>query len=239
LTTDRRASYRQLDGELVLETIQRLRRRIEERFPQSGLRGVAAELASVAELATHYASDLRKPIWPIRLVVWAFGLLLLIALSGLLAALREFRIEAGLVTALQGLESSVNLVVFIGAAFVFLRTREPWVRRRRALAAIHELRSLVHIVDMHQLLKDPEIVLDEHTPTDSSPPERVRNRFELARYLDYCSEMLSLSGKVAALYAQYLDDHVVLAAVTEVESLATGISGKIWQKIVILDTVGR
>ena len=68
---------------------------------------------------------------------------------------------------------------------------------------------------------------------------RRLGRFELARYLDYCSEMLSLSGKVAALYVQYLDDPVVLAAVNEVETLATGISGKIWQKIVILDTVER
>ncbi|HKP29355.1 MAG TPA: hypothetical protein VJU15_08120 [Gemmatimonadales bacterium] len=39
--------------------------------------------------------------------------------------------------------------------------------------------------------------------------------------------------------AQYLNDHVVLAAVDEVETVATGISGKIWQKIVILDTVGK
>ena len=129
-------------------------------------------------------------------------------------------------------------MIFLGVAVVFLGTIERRVKRRRALAAIHELRSLVHIVDMHQLTKDPEIVLDEHTPTESSP-ERITDRFELARYLDYCSEMLSLSGKVAALYVQYLDDPVVLATVTEVETLATGISGKIWQKIVILDTVGR
>jgi len=96
----------------------------------------------------------------------------------------------------------------------------------------------VHIVDMHQLLKDPEIVLEDHTPTASSP-ERAMTRFELARYLDYCSEMLSISGKVAALYVQYLDDPVVLSTVTEVETLATGISGKVWQKIMILDTAGR
>jgi hypothetical protein len=91
---------------------------------------------------------------------------------------------------------------------------------------------------MHQLTKDPEVVLDEYTPTASSP-KRTMSRFELARYLDFCSEMLSLSGKVAALYVQYFDDPVVLSTVTEVETLVTGISGKIWQKIVILDTVGR
>ena len=28
--------------------------------------------------------------------------------------------------------------------------------RKRALAAIHELRAMAHIVDMHQLTKDPE-----------------------------------------------------------------------------------
>ncbi|HEX2095240.1 MAG TPA: hypothetical protein VHG28_22780 [Longimicrobiaceae bacterium] len=54
------------------------------------------------------------------------------------------------------------------------------------------------------------------------------------RYLDYCSEMLSLDSKLAALYAQNLHDPVVLAAVDEVEMLTTGLCGKIWQKIVMI-----
>jgi hypothetical protein len=62
-------------------------------------------------------------------------------------------------------------------------------------------------------------------------------RFELARYLDYCSELLSLTSKLAALHAQYLNDPVVLGAVNDVESLAGQLSGKIWQKIVLLDTI--
>jgi hypothetical protein len=59
--------------------------------------------------------------------------------------------------------------------------------------------------------------------------------FELSRYLDYCSEMLSLVGKIAALYVQRFDDPVVLAAVDEIEDLTTGISRKIWQKIMIIN----
>jgi hypothetical protein len=230
--------YRRLDGALVLSTVRRLRQRIMERFPDSGLRGVAQELESLVERAQHRAPALAVPIWPLRVVVGFFVLMLFVAIIALIASLKEVRIEAGLVSLLQAVESGINDVIFVGVAVVFLGTLERRVKRRRALAAIHELRSLAHIVDMHQLLKDPEIVLDEHEPTPSSP-ERPLNRFELARYLDYCSEMLSLTGKVAALYAQYLDDHVVLAAVTEVETLATGISGKVWQKIVILDTVSR
>ena len=59
--------------------------------------------------------------------------------------------------------------------------------------------------------------------------------FELTRYLDYCSEMLSLTSKLAAVYAQNLPDPVVIDAVNEVESLTTNLSQKIWQKITILD----
>ena len=232
------ASYRQLDGDLVLATIVRLRQRVTERFPESGLRGVVGELESVASAAIDSAAEIAKPIWRWRIVVWFAGLLLIAVVVAGLVSLRELRLEEGLASMLQGIEAGINNMVFLGIAMVFLTTVERRVKRRKVLAAIHELRSLVHIVDMHQLLKDPEIVLEEHRPTPSSP-ERHMNRFELARYLDYCSEMLSLSGKVAALYAQYHDDPVVLATVTEVETLVTGISGKIWQKIVILDTVGK
>ena len=60
------------------------------------------------------------------------------------------------------------------------------------------------------------------------------NAFLLRRYLDYCSEMLSLVGKVAALHLQKLDDATVVAAVNEIEGLTTGLSEKIWQKIDML-----
>ncbi len=46
--------------------------------------------------------------------------------------------------------------------------------------------------------------------------------------------MLSLTGKLAALYVQNFDDSVALASVNEVESLTTGLSPKIRQKIMIL-----
>ena len=58
--------------------------------------------------------------------------------------------------------------------------------------------------------------------------------FELIRYLDYCSEMLSLTSKLAALYAQNLPDPVVIDTVNEIESLTTNLSQKIWQKITIV-----
>ena len=49
--------------------------------------------------------------------------------------------------------------------------------------------------------------------------------------------MLSILGKVAAPYVQNFDDEVALAAVNEIEALMTGLSRKIWQKIMILQRV--
>ena len=124
-------------------------------------------------------------------------------------------------------------MLFVAAAIFFLLTAEARVKRRRALRAIHELRAIAHVIDMHQLTKDPEWVLDRGRESGVLPP-RTMSRFELSRYLDYCSEALSLTGKLAALYIQEFDDPVALQAVNEVEDLTTGLSRKIWQKLMVL-----
>jgi hypothetical protein len=90
------------------------------------------------------------------------------------------------------------------------------------------------VIDMHQLTKDPERVLRTDWESTPSSPTETMSPFLLTRYLDYCSEMLSILGKVAALYVQDFDDEVALAAVNEIEALTTGLSRKIWQKIMIL-----
>jgi hypothetical protein len=63
--------------------------------------------------------------------------------------------------------------------------------------------------------------------------------FELNRYLDYCSEALALISKIAALYVQGFQDPVLLDAVDDVEDLSAGFSRKIWQKITILENLGK
>ena len=46
--------------------------------------------------------------------------------------------------------------------------------------------------------------------------------------------MLSLTSKLAALYVEDFDDDVALRGANDVETLTTGLSRKIWQKIMIL-----
>src|SRR6185436_19795516 len=108
------------------------------------------------------------------------------------------------------------------------------IKRNAALRELHKLRSIIHIVDMHQLTKDPDHLVTPGMETPSSP-ERKLSRFEMSRYLDYCAELLSLSTKLAALHVQHVNDPVVLEAVSDVEVLAANLANKIWQKIMIVD----
>lgn len=115
---------------------------------------------------------------------------------------------------------------------LFLASLETRLKRRTALRMLHRLRSVAHIVDMHQLTKDPELALRRVQSTASSP-SRTLSRTQLPRYLDYCSELLALASKLAALHAQHLSDAVVPGAVNDIEALTADLSRKIWQKISI------
>ena len=129
----------------------------------------------------------------------------------------------------------MNLTVLVGAALLFATTLDDRIKRRRSLRELHVFRSIAHVIDMHQLTKDPSSILDDGPPTESSP-QRTMSKYELGRYLDYCSEMLSLTSKLAALYAQVLPDGVVIDAVNEIENLTANFSRKIWQKISIIES---
>ncbi len=226
--------YRNLDPELIVETVRRLKDRVEERFPGSGLGQVAAELHDVALDVVARTDSINKP----HIMLRAASTLTVLGLIGALAALLyKLRLDPGewtWLSVIQVLESAINDIVLLGAGLFFLLTLEARVKRRRALKAIHELRALAHVIDMHQLTKDPHVMLDDGPRTAASPLRRL-SRYQLARYLDYCSEMLSLLGKLAALYVQRFDDHVALAAVDGIEDLTNGLSRKIWQKIAMLE----
>jgi hypothetical protein len=229
--------YRSLDASHIIDTTERLGKRISERFPNSGLSKVAAELLTEAQQASATAEWLAQSHRAIRAVT-AVVIVLLFALAVSTFFLLNRRVElfSNVSDFLQGLDAAVNELVLIGAATYFLLSWETRRKRSRALRAPHVLRSMAHIIDMHQLTKDPERLLSPAQSTPSSPIRRL-TPFELTRYLDYCSEMLSVISKIAALYVQEFDDAVTLAAVNEVEGLTGSLSQKMWQKIVILDRI--
>jgi hypothetical protein len=227
--------YRSLDPDKIIETARVLASRVSERFPGSGLSKVAGELHSEARAAADTACWLATPMSWLR-VLSCFSILLMVAvISGTFFVLnRRVELFSSVADFLQGLDAAVNELILLGVAAFFFVGLEVRLKRRRALKAIHVLRSISHIIDMHQLTKDPERVSGSGMDTPSSPQRRM-TPFELARYLDYCSEMLAVTSKIAALYVQNFNDPVTLAAVDEVQDLTGGLSQKIWQKIMIFD----
>lgn len=227
--------YRTLDPAAIIKTVEALQRRIDDRFPNSGLSRVAGELLDAANQSRERARMIARPHITLRASCVVAVLLTLAALAGLVATLKIEHERLTWFSLVQLIESGLNDLVFLGAGLFFLITLETRIKRRRALRAIHELRSLAHVIDMHQLTKDPQALLGGGPRTPHSP-ERGLTPYELARYLDYCSEMLSLVGKLAALYVERFDDGVALAEVDSLEDLTTGLSRKIWQKITLLES---
>ena len=227
--------YRSLDPEKILDTIGTLSKRIAERFPGSGLDNVCQELVTVAEESQRRSAWIATPLRSLRVITGALITIIIVVLFFVLANASWPNNGFDLVVLVQVSEAGLNVFLLLSAAILFLVTAETRIKRRRALKAIHELRALAHVIDMHQLTKDPERLVARMKETPSSPKHNL-SPAELGRYLDYCSEMLSLIGKIAALYVQKFDDPVALAAVNEVEDLTTGLSRKIWQKIMIINS---
>ena len=227
--------YHQLDDSKTIATIETLHKRINDRFPDSGLGRVCAQLCEIARSSQRKSQQMSQPNVPLRFTV---AVIILGSLFGLLYTVSTMELSLrtlSLAEFVQVSEAAINDVVLIGAALFFLVSVETRVKRSRVLVALHELRAIAHVIDMHQLTKDPsKIRYASLLQLADNNSTLTLNAHQLTRYLDYCSEMLSLTGKIAALYAQRFPDAVVLAGVNELESLTTGLSRKIWQKIMIL-----
>lgn len=230
----RSTEFKHLRTDCIVDTVVKLKQRVAKRFPEASLTKLCEDLVTVGRLSQQRADEFRKPLIGLRILSAVFVIAILIGTGAVITALRNNTAELELLEFIQVLEAGINDVVLIGAAIFFVVTLEVRAKRKRALEAIHELRSIAHIIDMHQLTKDPLYVVTEGK-VHSQHSDRPMTPFELSRYLDYCSEMLSLCGKVAAVYVQEFSDSVVIAAVNEIEDLTTGLSRKIWQKVLILE----
>jgi len=230
-------SYRTLDAAAIIQTLRRLESRIGERFPDSGLYAVCQDLVAIGEDVQQKSSAIAKPNLVLRA---AICIAIAAGVAGLAVIPFAINFQMGsaeLLSVFQGVEAAANIVVLMGAALFFLVSIETRIKRRRAMRDLHTFRSFAHVIDMHQLTKDPSAVVSVAGNTPSSPA-RTLSRFEVTRYLDYCSEMLSLTSKVAVLFAQGFPDPIVTETVSDIERIAAGLAQKIWQKIIILEALG-
>ncbi|MBA2126478.1 hypothetical protein DLM45_09630 [Hyphomicrobium methylovorum] len=226
--------YRSLDADKVIATLDKLGLRISQRFPGSGLSRVCEDLISLAKQTSKRIEYVSRPNWGMRILLFVLVASVIGSLAFLVSQATAFKGTDEWSEALQGLDALFNIAVLLGGAAFFMSTLETRWKRARALSALHELRSIVHVIDMHQLTKDPSMMGAART---SDSPHRDLDPFSLMRYLDYCSEMLSLTAKCAALYAERLSDAVVVDTVGDIERLTSELSSKIWQKITMVQSL--
>ena len=145
--------------------------RIGERFPGSGLGKVVAELQEVAEETVARTQWIQQPHFLLRCVAAALSLGIIALVVFLVAHVHQFNFD-DFTNSVQALDSSIGSVVFVGAAILFFLNWEHRIKRDRALKAIHELRALAHIVDMHQLPRTRRAMpgTGSHRPASASGP---------------------------------------------------------------------
>ncbi|MBI9017158.1 MAG: hypothetical protein JEZ07_07855 [Phycisphaerae bacterium] len=222
-----------LDSKKIIDTIGQLKLRIDERFPSSGIGTVCDELRGIAKEANETVESIQKTHIGYRILVFLFVFILIfIAYIGL----GKFRADESDVTVfdmVQVLDAAFNVILLIGGAILFLVSIENRAKRSKTIQAVNKLRCIAHVIDSHQLTKDPCYAESNATRTVHSPTRNM-DSFQLGRYLDYCTEMLSLVSKIAFLYVQDYHDPIATNAVNDLDDLTNGLSRKIWQKIMTI-----
>lgn len=226
--------FRTLDPAMILATAERLEARISERFPDRDLALVGREVVALSRTVAAEVQALTPPLW------WLRGLVALVVLAGggvfvwvgSLLPLNQVGQEA--IGSVQGIEAAINTLLLAGLGLFALVRLEARVKSRRVAKGLHALRSVIHVIDMHQLTKDPVTLSPDFQPTAASPMRDI-DAVALSRYLDYCSELLAITGKLAALYAQAVPEEGVASAVNDIEVLGASLSRKIWQKITLIE----
>lgn len=227
-----------IQSKKIIETIYTLNLRIRDRFPHSSLLGVGENLYQISRKIDEDIRWIENPNYFFRVFVLLIILAFFVTIGYSVKDIHPSIDTGNLGNIIQMLEAGLNIIVLTGAAIIFLVSIETRTKRKRVIKAINRLRSIAHLIDMHQLTKDPELQLLGHISTQHSP-KRELSSFELSRYLDYCAEMLSLTSKVGFLYVQKFDDTFCINAMNELEELTIGMSSKIWQKIAQIYTLSQ
>jgi hypothetical protein len=208
---------RHLDPNKLINTSAALTAWIDKDFNHAHLARVAANVHRLTQEAVVTAERIRRPIWPLRIGIWG---LILAFVAGAVHQLVTHRLDE----ILRFLDETKGAALYIGVFLLAFITLEVRFKRRRALRAIGELRAVAHIVDMHQLAKDQTIEeFREHTT-----PEKMES------YLHACIALLALLSKIGQLYVEHFPDTVATQSVNDFEMITTGLSNKIWMKILNL-----
>lgn len=225
-----------LNADKIMSSLETLTLRVSERFPDSGLYRVSLEITAISRKTHDIIAAIEKPNRLFRALLIMAVTLTLLTLGYGFSRIHFSSGTLNISEFFQASEAGLNLLILLTGAIVFLISTETRIKRRKVIKALNRLRAIAHVIDAHQLTKDPDM-LDNANQRTTHSPVRELSPFLLGRYLNYCSELLAWTSKIGFLYIQRFDDPTAVDAVNDLENLTTGLARKIWQKIMILNNM--
>lgn len=122
----------------------------------------------------------------------------------------------------QGLDAVTNLAVASILSWWALWRLEQRRRDKLLGAYFSELVALAHVIDLHQLFKDPK------------GTEVKLSQQELYYYFDYCCDLLAILSKIGVIYGQEYREEAATKHVADLQELCSDLSRRIGQKIELL-----
>jgi hypothetical protein len=225
-----------LTHEYVGKTAERLVERIHSRFGDDDLTNIARQVLDVATMSERRIARALRVGFFIRLLTWPVVIAVGIGIAAWIKSLHlAIQVnDAGDLA--QSLDSVLQLMLVVGAGGWFLLSIGTKVQRRSLFKALQELHALAQIIDLVQLDKDPDrLHFSSEQRTAKSPTlGKANTAFLLSRYLDYCSELLSVLGKISCLYRERVSDEAVLSRLGDFERLANQLRSSIGSKMVLI-----
>lgn len=217
----------------VGETASRLVERIQQRFGDDPLTDIARQVLDVAKMSEKRIARALRVGFFIRMLTWPLVLAAGVGIAWWVKSLNlTLRVnDAGDLA--QSLDSVFQLLLVLGAGGWFLLSIGTKAQRRSLFKALQELHALTQVIDLVQLDKDPDRLhfsSDQRTPT-SPTLGKANTAFLLGRYLDYCSELLSVLSKIACLYRERVSDEAVLSRLGDFDRLSNQLRANIGSKM--------
>jgi hypothetical protein len=217
---------RALDADEIMATLTAIGHRIGAEFPSSDLVQSHADLMQLTRQTRANVANVRRTPWFIRLAFIVAVIVLLILLSLLGKIILGVRATDELSDLMQGLDSAiVTGNVFTSGIAVYILSLDTQLRRKRGLVALNEIRDTAHAIDMQEIVQSSNRAANSKFSGNASYAN-----FDACGYLDCCSDMLSICGKLAALYSQAMHDNFIVDTVANIERLTAELSHKMWRR---------
>jgi hypothetical protein len=225
-----------LDPEKIARNVRDLRERGILRFKGRAIVERADRLVALADRAIIRSRELARPRLFLRAVcLLPAGLLVALVITAACLALRTGHSMAQLefMDLIQGTESTISCVVFLGVALFFFGSLEKRFRRNAILLEMDYLRNFLHLVNMGQLDKEPSRLESGFKKTELSP-EIGMDAGDMERYLSLSQKLAYYAAEIGCVYANVLVDTDVDLTADQLREFASDIGRAASEKITIL-----